>query len=398
MRQDYDVVVIGGGLVGLATAGLLADASKQLNVTVMDASATPPRDEPDLGLRVSAIANGSIDLLERLGAWDRVADDRRTAYEHMRVWDAADAPDSASALRFDAADFGLPYLGYIVENAAIQRALLHRLKVLGVELRYGARVDAIERDETAVTLSLEDGETITADLLIGADGARSRVRECLGIDIRQIRYGQTAIVAHLQPERSHAATAWQRFLPSGPVALLPLPDGRVSTVWSTNRPDEALAADDATLGRLLTDATDGVLGELTVDGPRGDFPLLAHHAATYVAENVALVGDAAHAVHPLAGQGANLGLQDAAMLADVVADALSRGVHPGERRVLRRYERARKGDNATMVHGLTALNRLFASNLPLTSELRRAGMQLFNLSGPIRERVVERAIGTRTGR
>ena len=181
------------------------------------------------------------------------------------------------------------------------------------------------------------------------------------------------------------------------VALLPLSDGRVSTVWSTNRPDEALAADDAALGRLLTDATDGVLGKLVVDGPRRNFPLLAHHAATYVAENVALVGDAAHAVHPLAGQGANLGVQDAAMLAGVVADALSAGVHPGERRVLRRYERARKGENATMVHGLTALNRLFASKLPFSSELRRAGMQLFNLSGPIRERVVERAIGTKTG-
>ncbi|MDJ0917061.1 MAG: FAD-dependent oxidoreductase [Woeseiaceae bacterium] len=393
MRDQYDVVVVGGGVVGLATAGLLADASRRLKITVVDASTRPPRETSELDLRVSAIANGSIDILDKLGAWDRIDSERRCAYEHMRVWDSADAPDSASALRFDADDFGLPYLGYIVENSAIQRALLHRLNVLGVNVRYGAGIDSIERREPRIVVSLDDGDTISADLLIGADGMRSRVRDCVGIDVTRIDYQQTAIVTHLRPERDHEATAWQRFLPTGPIALLPLADGRVSTVWSTNEPDAALAADDEALGRLLTEASAAVLGELIVDGPRGSFPLNAHHAKNYVTENVALVGDAAHAVHPLAGQGANLGLQDAAMLAHTLAEAVSGGVHPGERRVLRRYERARKGENATMVHALTALNRLFASNLPFSSELRRTGMQLFNVSGPLRERVVERALG-----
>ncbi len=395
MRHQHEVVVIGGGVVGLAAAGLLADASRQLNVTVVDASTRPPREESQLGLRVSAIANGSIEILEKLGAWDRIETDRRCAYEHMRVWDSADAPDSASALHFDADEFGLPYLGYIVENEAIQRALLHRLNVLGVNVRFGAKVESIDRGEPRVLVTLDDGETVAADLLVGADGARSRVRDCIGIDVTRIHYEQTAIVTHLRPEREHQATAWQRFLPTGPVALLPLADGRVSTVWSTDEPDVPLAADDDTLGQLLTEATDAVLGELKLDGPRGSFPLSAHHARHYVSENVALVGDAAHAVHPLAGQGANLGLQDAAMLAHTVGEAVSAGVHPGERRVLRRFERARKGENATMVHALTALNRLFASKLPFSSELRRTGMQLFNVSGPIRERVVERALGSK---
>ncbi len=395
MMQQYDVLVIGGGVVGLATAGLLADASRQLKVIVVDANTKPPREDTRLGLRVSAIANGSIEILERLGAWDRIESERRCAYEHMRVWDSADAADSASALRFDADDFGLPYLGYIVENTAIQRALLHRLNVLGVNVRYGASVESIDREEPQVVVRLSDGETITTDLLVGADGSSSRVRDCVGIDVSRIQYQQSAIVTHLRPEHDHEATAWQRFLPTGPIALLPLSDGRVSTVWSTNEPDNALAADDETLGRLLTEASDAVLGELTVDGPRGSFPLNAHHARNYVTENIVLVGDAAHAVHPLAGQGANLGLQDAAVLALTVGDAVSGGVHPGERRVLRRYERARKGENATMMHALTALNRLFASNLPFSSELRRTGMQLFNVSGPIRERVVERALGSK---
>ena len=169
----------------------------------------------------------------------------------------------------------------------------------------------------------------------------------------------------------------------------------MSVVWSTtpDKANAALEADDAATGDLLTEASDGVLGKLTVAGPRGAFPLRARHASNYVLPNLALIGDAAHAIHPLAGQGANLGLQDAAELSRQVIDALSAGLHPGDRPVLRRYERARKGANATMLHFMTGLNRLFATDSRIITELRTAGMRLFNRSGPIRNRAVRVALG-----
>ena len=202
-------------------------------------------------------------------------------------------------------------------------------------------------------------------------------------------------MTHLRPERPHRATARQRFLRDGPLGILPLDDGRVSVVWSTTPSiaEHALQTDDDELGRMLTGASDHVLGKLEVAGPRGAFPLRARHAERYVLPNLALVGDAAHAIHPLAGQGANLGLQNAAKLAEVVVSAIRDGLHPGDRPVLRRYERARRGANATMLHFMTGLNRLFTTDSALIGELRTAGMRVFGRSGPIRERAVKVALG-----
>ena len=221
------------------------------------------------------------------------------------------------------------------------------------------------------------------------------MRSAAGIEAREWPYEQTAFVTHLRPEKPHKATARQRFLRDGPLGILPLDDGRVSVVWSTTpaQANAALEADDVTTGRLLSEASDYVLGELVVAGPKGAFPLCARHAGNYVLPNLALIGDAAHAIHPLAGQGANLGLQDAAELARQVNDAVGVGLHPGDRPVLRRYERARKGANATMLHFMTGLNRLFATDSRIIAELRTAGMRMFNRSGPIREHAVKVALG-----
>jgi 2-octaprenylphenol hydroxylase len=313
----------------------------------------------------------------------------------MRVWDETGSADGATALRFDAAEFAVPQLGFIVENSLVQTAVLKVLDAAAVDLIFDASISALRQSGYRYQLELDDGEALHADLVIGADGARSFVRESVNIGTRDYPYGQSAFVTHVTPEKSHDNTAWQRFLQDGPLGMLPLSDGRVSVVWSTQSAiaDGAMTATDDRLGAMLSAASDYVLGELMVSGPRGKFPLCARHAEQYVMPGVALIGDAAHAVHPLAGQGANLGLQDAAMLADVIVDALDKGEHPGDRPVLRRYERARKGDNATMLHLMTGLNRLFTTDSVLVRELRAAGMRLFNVSGPIRDHAVKVALG-----
>lgn len=398
MKQRFEVVIVGGGMTGLTAAALLAHGGcgDSLRITVVDAAARPRFDPAaDVALRVSAIAAGSAGLFDAIGAWDRIVDTRACPYEHMRVWDGADDPDGPSTLRFDADEFAVRQLGFIVENVLIQDSILRVLDRTDVSLRFDSPIQAIDATGRTCRLRLEDGRELEADLLVGADGARSFVRESAGIAVMRRPYAQSAFVTHLQPQRPHGATARQRFLADGPLGMLPLADGRISVVWATTpgAARDAMNASDAELGALLTEASDEALGELTVAGPRGTFPLCAQHARNYVLPRLALIGDAAHAVHPLAGQGANLGLADASALSTVIEEAIRKGEHPGDRPVLRRYERARKGANATMLHLMTGLNQLFAAASPTLGELRRAGMRLFNVSGPLRERAVRVALG-----
>ena len=398
MNRRYDIVVIGGGVTGLMAATLLAKGPQReaMDITLVDAVPRPvfsPDDE--VALRVSAIATGTAEMFDSVGAWEYTAATRVAPYTSMRVWDENDTPESAAALHFDADEFAIQQLGFIVENVLLQDVLLYQLDRTEATLKFQSPIRALRRTARNYELELESGESLTADLVIGADGARSFVRSAVGIEANEWPYEQTAFVTHLQPERPHGGTALQRFMRDGPLGLLPLQDGRVSVVWSTTpeRAKAALVADDAATGRMLSEASDYALGNLEVTGPKGAFPLCARHATSYVLPNLALIGDAAHAIHPLAGQGANLGLQDAAELATQVAEAIAQGYHPGDRPVLRRYERARKGANATMLHFMTGLNRLFTTDSEVIGEIRSAGMRAFNRSGPIIERAVKVALG-----
>ena len=398
MNRQFKIVVVGAGIAGLTVATLLGRSKccDRLTITIVDAGKKPVFDaSEDISLRVSAIASGSADIFSSVDVWQRIIDQRACPYRDMRVWDANGIADGPDSLRFEAAEFAVSELGFIVENVLIQHALLQQLDTMRQAVDFETPIQALTKSGDRFEVKFADSELLLADLIIGADGAGSFVRNSADISVNAWQYAQSAFVTHLRPEKAHRHTAWQRFLRSGPVALLPLHDGRVSVVWSTSpeQAEKAIAASDDELSTMLSEATDFVLGRLTPEGPRGAFPLKAQHASHYVLPGLALIGDSAHAVHPLAGQGANLGLADAARLVDVIDEALAQDENPGDLPVLRRYERARKGANQTMLYFIDSLNRLFSSESSSVEKLRGSGMRLFNKSGPIREHAVQVALG-----
>ncbi|HHQ13790.1 MAG TPA: hypothetical protein ENK16_02070 [Chromatiales bacterium] len=395
--QFSDVVVVGGGMVGLTFASSLRALSPSLQITVLESADPQPPDER-VGLRVSALSPASRAILVDAGVWDRLPAERLGPYRRMEVW-RNDGPGGADSIGFDAANQGLDVLGYIVENDLLRWQLWQRATEQDIRLLTNSRLDRLQREPDSVHLRLESGQCIHTRLLIGADGAASRVRTCLGIDAQRRPYAQQGIVTHVATERPHQQTAWQRFLPGGPVALLPLADGRCSVVWSC--PDETatelLQLDADEFGRRLTDATQAVLGAVTVTETPRAFPLAAAHATRYTGERFALLGDAAHQVHPLAGQGVNLGFQDAAVLADELACYLasSRYADPGDRRVLRRYERRRRGSNLAMLKSMDLLHQLFSTgNTPLAAA-GALGLGMVDRLGPVKRRLAGQALGHR---
>jgi 2-octaprenylphenol hydroxylase len=352
-----------------------------------------PPDESSLDLRVSALSRASERILGAARAWDGIRP-YASPYSEMVVWDAASGPARPDALRFAAAQSAEPDLGHIVENLRVQWALHESPLMRGVtEVR--SALTALDFDDESARVTLADGRRLSCQLVVGADGSQSVARRLAGIGRAGWTYEQSAVVAHLTTERPHAATAWQRFLPSGPLAFLPLTDGRVSLVWSTS-PAEAealLAAPEDEFSARVTEASDRVLGRVTVASGRAAFPLALWHAREYVRPRLALVGDAAHTIHPLAGQGVNLGLLDCASLVQVLAEAAGRHEELHGLRVLRRYERWRRSENAVVLGLCDTINRVFAEKSVAFAGARRLGMALVSRAPLVRRTLIERALG-----
>ena len=395
-RREFDVVIAGGGMVGASLAALLAggEATRGLKVALVEPQpALPPLAADALDLRVSALSRAGERLLASVGAWPLIEARRPCPYERMVVWDAASPPSGPETLVFDAAEVGEPNLGHIVENRAVAAALIERALALGATL-VRTPVTGLElgADEARVTLG---GRTIAAGLVVAADGADSPLRHLAGLGGEATPYAAEAVVTHLAPELPHGSAARQRFLAGGPLGILPLADGRVSIVWSTS-PGEAArltALDDAAFAAEVTAATDGVLGALAVTAPRARFPLRRFNAGCYAATRLVLVGDAAHTVHPLAGQGVNQGFLDALALAAELGRAVAAGGDPGDARPLGRYARARRADNAVMGAALDAIFRLFTDERAAVRRGRRLGLRLVNRAAPLKRLLVDRALG-----
>jgi 2-octaprenylphenol hydroxylase len=391
----YDVAVVGGGMVGATLAVALGE--RGFRVALVEARA-PERNWPDDShdLRVSAITHASQAVFERLGAWPAMVAAGVTPYRAMQVWDAP----GFGEIRFEAAELGEPDLGHIIENRVIQAALWGRLEALGEAVRVicPAGVSGLEpaADAGVRRLWLDGHEPLSAALVVAADGARSRVRDLAGLAVEGRPYDQTAVVATVRPAHGHGETAWQRFMADGPLALLPLGEGLFSIVWSTSsaHADELLGASDAAFGAALTQASEGRVGDIVPVGPRAAFPLRLQRATAYVLPGIALVGDAAHVIHPLAGQGVNLGILDAAALVDVLVEARSARRRPGALATLRRYERARKGENLGVQYAMDGFKRVFGNALPPVRLVRNLGLRAANDIGPLKRLFARIALGS----
>lgn len=386
---SYDVVIIGAGMVGAATASLLSRSG--FTVALVEAYQPAEFDSAaEVGLRVSAISPGSSAILEQAGAWKLISAQRSRPYRRMQVEDGV----GLEPLIFDAPAFNLERLGTIVENALIQWSLWQLVSNAGlVDCYCPDRLKAIEFADTHNQVLLESGKNLTATLVIGADGARSLVRKAIGIRQDYWSYNQHGLVAVVGKQKANPGVAWQRFLPGGPLAFLPLADGRSSIVWT--RPsveaERLLALDTDEFCLELNQASSGWLGDVETCGPRAAFPLSMRLSESYAARRTVLIGDAAHAVHPLAGQGVNLGFADAAGLTECLIGIRLAGGDIGSAKALQKYSRSQRSESETMAFGMHSLRSLF--DIDGLSMLRSAGLSVVRRSWVLKDMFLQRAAG-----
>lgn len=388
MRHTFDVVVIGGGLVGLSLVRALEGSGLTLAfVEAQSPGSIPETDSWDN--RVYAVSPGCASFLERCGAWGSLPQERLTRVDAMRVY----GDDASACLEFSAYDAGLRDLAFVVENRRLQQALWAAVRNQDAHVYCPARWTALEFHDDHAAVQLDDGAELAGRLVVGADGSESRVRAAAGLAATPGDYGQLGIVANFSCERPHRGTAFQWFMRDGVLALLPLPGMRVSMVWSVEqeRGRRLLALAAADLATEVESASRGALGGLRLIAPAAAFPLKLQRVAHFTKPRVALAGDAAHNVHPLAGQGVNLGFRDARELAKVLVE---RGPQRdcGDHALLRQYERARREDVAAMQLTTDGLQKLFNNDAVLLTRARNLGLELVNRQPWLKNFLVHHAV------
>ena len=390
-RIQRDAIVVGGGVVGAACALALADAGLQVALVEAGTPAHWSRDQPDL--RVFAFAPDNAELLNSLGVWQDILAARAQPYRDMRVWDAA----GGGELHFDANVLARRELGWIVEHDLLADRLAAAARRAGVEYFQPATVNGLEQRDDGVRLTLEGGETLHARIAIAADGANSTLRSLAGIQAPTHDYAQQGVVAYVETALPHQLTAYQRFLPGGPLAFLPVDaDRRSSIVWSLadDEAERILGLDDAAFAVELTNAFGARLGHVIPVSRRAAFPLRRQLAETQVEGRVLVLGDAAHVVHPLAGQGVNLGLRDVAALRDTVREAQKLGRDFDAPHRLRRWARARRSDNVMSTLAFETINRVYSNDALIPTMLRGHALRAAHVLTPLRNALWRHAAGT----
>ena len=392
--RTVDVLVCGGGMVGLPLALSLVQGG--LKVAVVDAMAPATMLAPKFDGRVSALAYASVRMLTALGVWKHLEPQAQPIHEILVTDGKPDAPASPFSLHFDSQEVGATSLGHIAENRHI-RAALHEAGVAtpNLEMIAPASVTRLQVEPGFVLGDLSDGQQVQATLAIAADGRESALRNQQGIGVVGWSYPQTGIVATVAHEKPHNGVAYEHFLPSGPFAILPMTENRSSLVWTEAKAKAPamLALDEADFNAEVARRFGTHLGATQVTGSRWSYPLSFHLARDYVRPRFALAGDCAHGIHPIAGQGLNLGLKDAAALAETVLDAARLGLDIGGLSTLKRYERWRRFDSFALAASTDALNRLFSNDIAPLRHLRDLGLGIVDAIGPARRFFMRHAGG-----